>query len=212
MEFKEVIAARHSVRKFADKKVPREILEEMVAEAGLAPSSRNSRSSRFIIVEDPELIKAMSLMRDHGAAFLAGAPAAIVVLGDTDKADMWVDNASISTTYLMLSAVDRGLGSCWVHVNGRPRVSADPSLGTAEDYLLPLLAGLPVLGGEPVSRGSSPASGTAAPAGSPLAGSPSPVGSSLSGIASLPGGEPSLFAPGSPLRPLCVLALGYEAL
>lgn len=139
MEFKEVIARRHSVRKFTDQPVDRGIIDEMIAEAMTAPSSRNSRSTGFMIVEDKSVLEAISEMRESGSAFVKDAAAAIVVLGDAGKTDLWVDNASISTTYLMLSAVDKGLGSCWVHVNGRPRSKTDASKGMAEDYLRELL-------------------------------------------------------------------------
>ena len=139
MEFKEIIARRHSVRKFTDQPVEREIIDEMIAEAMTAPSSRNTRSTGFMIVEDKSLLEAISEMRESGSAFVKDAAAAIVVLGDAEKTDLWVDNASISTTFLMLSAVDKGLGSCWVHVNGRPRSKTDASKGMAEDYLRELL-------------------------------------------------------------------------
>lgn len=139
MEFKEVIASRHSVRKFTKKAIERQLLDDIVEDAMLAPSSRNSRSSGFMIVEDPDVLEAISTMRDHGSSLLAGAAAAIVVLGDADKTDLWLDNASISATYIMLSAADKGIGSCWVHVNGRPRVKDDPAQGTAEGYLRDLL-------------------------------------------------------------------------
>ncbi len=139
MEFKEIIARRHSVRKFTDQPVEREIIDEMIAEAMTAPSSRNTRSTGFMIVEDKSLLEAIAEMRESGSAFVKDAAAAIVVLGDAEKTDLWVDNASISTTFLMLSAVDKGLGSCWVHVNGRPRSKTDASKGMAEDYLRELL-------------------------------------------------------------------------
>lgn len=139
MEFKELIAARHSVRKFMDKTVDRALIDEIIEDAMTAPSSKNTRSTGYMVIDDKSTLEAISEMRSSGSSFVAGAPAAIVVLGDADKTDLWVDNASISTTYLMLSAVDRGLGSCWVHVNGRPRSKTDASLGTAEDYLRNLL-------------------------------------------------------------------------
>ena len=139
MEFKELIAARHSVRKFMDKAVDRALIDEIIEDAMTAPSSKNTRSTGYMVIDDKSTLEAISEMRSSGSSFVAGAPAAIVVLGDADKTELWVDNASISTTYLMLSAVDRGLGSCWVHVNGRPRSKTDASLGTAEDYLRNLL-------------------------------------------------------------------------
>ena len=139
MEYRNVLQARHSVRSFTDAPVDRELIDEMIDEAALAPSSRNSKSSGFIIVEDKSTLEAISTMRDHGSSLVKGAAAAIVVVGDTEKTDLWLDNAAISATYLLLSAADKGLGACWVHVNGRPRVKTDPSKGTAEDFLRELL-------------------------------------------------------------------------
>ena len=139
MEFKKVLAARHSVRKFQDREIERALLDEIVEEALLAPSSRGSRSSGFMIVEDKGVLEAMARIRDYGSGLLAGAGAAIVVLGDTTKTDLWLENAAISATYILLSATDKGLGSCWVHVNGRPQVKNDPLQGTAEECLRGLL-------------------------------------------------------------------------
>lgn len=139
MEYTEVIAARHSVRSFTGEPVDREIIDGMIEEANLAPSSRNSRSTGFMIIEDPSTIEALSEMRTSGSSFMAKAPAAIIVLGDADKTDLWVENCSISATYLMLSAVEKGLGSCWVHVNGRLRDKKDESKGYAEQYVRDLL-------------------------------------------------------------------------
>ena len=63
----------------------------------------------------------------------------MVVLGDTTKTDLWIENAAISATYIQLCATNLGLGSCWVHVNGRLRDHKDPSKGLAEDYVRDLL-------------------------------------------------------------------------
>lgn len=139
MEFRQLLEARHSVRRFTDQPIERCVIDEMVEEAGLAPSSKNSKSSGFMIIEDKSTLEAVSEMRDYGSGLIKGAAAAIVVLGNTEVTDLWLDNAAISATYLLLSAVDKGLGACWVHVNGRPRVKVDPSQGTAEGYLRELL-------------------------------------------------------------------------
>ena len=139
MNYQALIAARHSVRKFEDTPVRREILDTLVEDASLAPSAKNTKSTGFMIIQDASLLEAISHMRDFGSAFVAGAKAAIVVLGDPGKTDAWVENASISATYLMLSATDRGLGSCWVQVRERYQDKNAPEKGTAEDYLRELL-------------------------------------------------------------------------
>ena len=139
MEFLDVIDKRHSVRKFVDRPVEREILDALISVAQKAPSSRNCKSSAFMVVEDRDTLAAISEMRDSGSAFVKDAPAAIVVMGDETKTDLWVDNCAISATFLQLAATAMDLGSCWVHVNGRPRSKSDASLGDAETYLRELL-------------------------------------------------------------------------
>ena len=135
MEFKSLIAQRRSIRKYSDRPVPRDVMDRMLAEALTAPSARNTRTTRFLVVDDPALVARMADMRDYGAAFLKGVPAAVVVLGDTTTSDLWRENAAISATVLQLAAVDEGLGSCWVHVCGRPRRKDDPEGEQAADYL-----------------------------------------------------------------------------
>ena len=139
MDFKEVIETRPSVRACTGEAVPRFLLDELVEDALTAPSSKNCKSSGFMILEDPDLIAAVGQMRDGGSHFLSKAPAAIVVLGDSEKTDMWVENSAISATFIQLSAVAHGLGSCWVQVRGRDRALPDGSKQMAEDYLRNLL-------------------------------------------------------------------------
>lgn len=135
MEYSEVLAARHSVRRYTEEKINKAEIDAILEEARLAPSSKNSKSTSFLVIEDAGKLEEISKMRTFGSSFISDAPAAVVVLGDETKTDLWVDNASISATYVMLSATNRGIGSCWVHVNGRPHVKDDPSKGTAEEYL-----------------------------------------------------------------------------
>lgn len=139
MEFIEVIQKRHSVRKFTDEPVDRELIDAILDIARTAPSSKNCHSTAFMVVEDKDTLAAISEMRDRGSALLKGAAAAIVVMGDTSKSDIWVENASISATFIQLAATAMDLGSCWVHVRDRLRHSGAPSNGTAEEYLRGLL-------------------------------------------------------------------------
>lgn len=144
MEYKEILAKRRSVRKFSDRAVSRETVDRLLAAALSAPSSRNSRSTRLLVVDDPKLVARMAEMRDYGSGFMKNVPLAVVVLGDTERSDLWQVNASISATLLQLACVDEGLASCWVHVEGRPRRKDAPDGSTAADYLrefLPIPAG-----------------------------------------------------------------------
>ena len=139
MDFLEVIEKRHSVRKYSDRPVEKEVLDAIVKVAQTAPSSRNSKSSAFMIVEDRDTLDALSQMRDYGSALLSGAQAAIVVMGDESKTDLWVDNCAISATIIQLAVTAMELVSCWVHVNGRPCLKAEPEGRKAEEYVSELL-------------------------------------------------------------------------
>ena len=135
MEFKTLLEKRRSVRKYAPTAIPREVVDRLLGETLGAPSSRNSRSTRLLVVDDPEVVARMASMRDYGAAFMKGAPLVIVVLGDTTRSDLWRVNAAISATVLHLACVDEGLASCWVHIDGRSRLKEEPEGETAADYL-----------------------------------------------------------------------------
>lgn len=144
MEYREILAKRRSVRRFTDRNVPREVVDRILAEALTAPSARNTRSTRLLVVDDPALTARMADMRDYGSAFLKGAPLAIVVLGEEAKSDLWRENAAIVATLLQLAFVDEGMASCWVHVHGRPRRKDLPQGESAAAYLrsfLPIPAG-----------------------------------------------------------------------
>ena len=88
MDFLEVIEKRKSVRKYSERPVEKELLDAIVRVAQTAPSSRNSKSSAFMIVEDRDTLDALAQMRDYGSALISGAPAAIVVMGDDSKTDL----------------------------------------------------------------------------------------------------------------------------
>ena len=139
MDFLEVIEKRKSVRKYSEQPVERDLLDAIVRVAQTAPSSRNSKSSAFMIVEDRDMLDALSVRRDYGSGLLKGAPAAIVVLGDETKTDLWVDNCAISATFVQLAVTAMDLVSCWVHCNGRPRLKDVPEGDRAEDYVRELL-------------------------------------------------------------------------
>ena len=142
MEFKEIISRRRSTRKFLATTVEREKLQRILDAALVAPTSRNTRSTRFFVVQDKATLERMSQMRDYGSAFMKDAAAAIVVAGDRQTTDLWIDNCAIAATTIQLAVVDEGLASCWVHVNDRPCLKDELEGAKADDYLRSLL-GIP---------------------------------------------------------------------
>lgn len=139
MDFLQVIEKRKTFRRYSDRPVEREILDAIVRVAQTAPSSRNSKSTAFMIIEDRDTIDALSQMRDYGASPLKTAQAAILVMGDTTKTDLWVDNCAISATFIQLAVTAMDLVSCWIHINRRLVLKDEPEGRKSDDYVSELL-------------------------------------------------------------------------
>jgi nitroreductase len=78
---KEAIHQRRSVRKFLDKPVSREMVDEILEAARLAPSGGNRQPWRFIVVTDPsERAKLCKICWDQ--AFIEQAPVVFVCCAD----------------------------------------------------------------------------------------------------------------------------------
>lgn len=116
-----LIMKRRSIRKFKDEKLSVKQIQELVNAGLLAPTSRNNKAVELIVVDDADTILKLKDCRNMGTKGLQTAPCAIVVIGDSEKSDVWVEDASISASYMQLRAEDLGLGSVWIQM--RKRVS-----------------------------------------------------------------------------------------
>ncbi len=125
----DLLKKRRSIRKFEEKAVEREKIDQLLEIALRSPSSMSRNPWHFIVVEDSKKIDALSRVKAHGASFMKGASLAIVVAADPEKCDVWVEDCSIAAILLHLGACDLGLGSCWVQVRERQ----DKEGGAAEE-------------------------------------------------------------------------------
>ncbi len=125
MELIELLRLRRSKRRFSGKKVEPEKVDLLLKAGLLSPSSKSSTPWEFIAVDEPDLLTQLSVSKEHGAKLIAGAPLAIVVLGDTTESDVWVEDCSIASTIIQLEAEDLGLGSCWVQMRERKNVHGE---------------------------------------------------------------------------------------
>ena len=124
------IKERRSVRKFQDKKIPRDLIEEIVETARFAPSWKNTQIVRYIVIDDKEKIAELASDKcTYGFTYniktLAGA-AAIAVLTyvegvsgyekdgsfSTQKGDRWqMFDAGIAAQTFCLAAYEKGIGT-----------------------------------------------------------------------------------------------------
>jgi nitroreductase len=117
--FYDLVKSRRSIRKFQSKEVEKGKIDIILKSALLSPSSRSRRPWEFIAVTDKDLLKKLSMCREHSSSFLADAPLGIVVIADPEACDVWIEDASIASIIIQLAAQSLGLGSCWIQVRER---------------------------------------------------------------------------------------------
>lgn len=122
MELKDTIQQRYSVRSFSDKKVPLNLIHEMIEFANLAPSAGNLQARDFIIVDDTEIKKRISRAA-FDQNFIIEAPVNIVVCANLNRISSYgrrgrdlycIQDSAAAVEHILLLAVDNELGACWV--------------------------------------------------------------------------------------------------
>ena len=127
MDFKDLVQKRRSIRKFTDEEISSEQLQMILRAALMSPTSKGTRAWHFIVVDDKDMLEKMSNVREMGSQFVAGAAVAIVVLGDRDVTDAWVEDAALAAVTMQYQAAELGLGSCWCHIRNRFSAVQEPA-------------------------------------------------------------------------------------
>ena len=136
--FLELLKQRRTSRVFTDELIDKETVCNLMRAVLMSPSGRRINPWEFVLVEDKAMLKALSQCKEHGAGLIEGAAMAVVVIADTTKTDVWIEDCSIATIIMQLAAEEFGLGSCWVQM----RLRRDAEGNMAEDNVRALL-GIP---------------------------------------------------------------------
>ena len=131
----ELLRKRRSIRKYTDQSVEPEKIDILKEAILRSPSSRNIDPWEFIFVDDCKLLKQLSQSKPHGADFLEHAALGIVICADGDKSDTWIEDCSIASILVQMTAQSIGLGSCWIQIRNR---SYNENT-TSENYIKNLL-------------------------------------------------------------------------
>lgn len=118
----ETIRTRTSIRKF-DPSVPvsEETVEKILRAGMCAPSALNKQPWEFVVVREPELLKAIGEAMPFSRVG-NGAQAAIVVCGNLDNGipgrgkEFWIHDCSAASMNILLAAKALGLGAVWTGV------------------------------------------------------------------------------------------------
>ncbi len=116
----DLLYKRRSIRKFTEQAIEQDKLDRIMQAALLAPSSKSKYPCEFIVIDNKEINEKLSECKPHGASFLKSTPLSIVIAGDIEKSDVWVEDCSIAASYIQIQAEKEGLGSCWIQIRERP--------------------------------------------------------------------------------------------
>jgi FMN reductase [NAD(P)H] len=185
VDFREVLRRRRSIRAYADRPVPREVLERVTNAAVVwAPSGGFSQGLRLVVVTDPETRRriAVAAKEEELAAqgrprWKAAAPVHVVVLTreadyhqryqEPDKlkitggreiewpAPYWYVDAGAAAMILMLAAIDEGLDTAIFGVTDLPALRETLGLPADVLFVVVVTMGYPAAAPDEGSRGAS---------------------------------------------------------
>jgi len=168
-DFFELLKTRRSIRDFQDREVSLDLVQEIVKDTCMAPSSGNGQPWKFIIVNNREMIGKLSdeskknfvalIEKDPSSPlkkYEAGlrskefnvfynAPCLVYLVGAKEVRSLWIDCA-LAAGYFMFSAAARGLGTCWVNLGSEinnPDIRREIGLPDSCRIVAPMILGYP---------------------------------------------------------------------
>ena len=156
MDLIEGLKTRRSIRSYAEKEVPDQVIEELFDIVKWAPSAMNNQPWRFVVVKDRRKDLRGGL-RDALISFNKHITEAPVVLVAWYTPSRLVDKFQVSdvsnaVTYLLLAAHAKGLGTCWIGWFSEERVKKAVHLPKKAKVVALITLGYPEEVPEPKKR------------------------------------------------------------
>lgn len=132
---------RQSIRRYENRAVEEEKLEELLRAAMHAPTARNTQSWRFLVIRNRKALDEMTNLQPY-TGMMKTAPCAILVMGDrtaTDLDEYLYCDCSAAIENILIEAQNQGLSTCWCAVGPRKeRIDNFRQYYKLEDHLLPV--------------------------------------------------------------------------
>jgi len=168
-DYSELLRKRRSIRDYEDRDVPLETIKEMVKETCLAPSAGNGQPWRFIIIQNKDRIKRLSdecksnlvsdldknpdapqkkyetILKNPGFNIFYNAPCLVFITGEKNIRSLYID-CSLAAGYFMFSAIERGLGTCWIGLGTNiktPELLKETGIEKEHRIVAPIVVGYP---------------------------------------------------------------------
>ncbi len=159
MEFKEVIKARYSCKKYSSRQVEADKLEAILNAGRLAPTAKNLQEQHVYVVQSPEALAKVDMV----TPCRYGAPTVLVVAFDKNnvftypggKRDSGVEDATIVATHMILAAADEGVDSCWLNFLDPEKTAEVLGLPENEEVLMVMDLGYAAEGAGPLANHDS---------------------------------------------------------
>ncbi len=119
MVFLELAKARYSCKKYLDKPVERDKLENILEAGRLAPTAKNNQPQHIYVLESKESLA----LADQITPCRYGAPTVLAIAHDKNNVfeypggayNSGAEDAAIVATHIVLAAKAIGLDTCWLN-------------------------------------------------------------------------------------------------
>ena len=118
MESLQALKTRRSIRKYQNKKIPQNIINDIIHCAMYSPSAFDYQPWHFIIVDKKKIFEDILKVAAH-AEMIKEASYAVILCGDIkleENIGLLIQDISAATENLLLAAHSYGLGAVWVGI------------------------------------------------------------------------------------------------
>ncbi len=156
MEFKELIKARYSCKKYDGNQITDAQLQAVLEAGRLAPTAKNLQEQHIYVMQSEEALAVI----DEVTPCRYGAPTVLVVAFNAkdvyvypgEERDSGIEDASIVATHMLLAAKDAGLDSCWVNRFNPVELKEKLGLPEQEEILMLMDLGYAAEGAGPLAN------------------------------------------------------------
>jgi len=119
MDVRKAIQSRRSIRAYDSREVEEDKLVRVLDSGRLSPSAGNRQERRFIVIRDAKKRQSLSEAA-RNQRFVAQAPVVIAACSVETEYTMscgqlaYPIDTAIAVDHMTLSAVEEGLGTCWI--------------------------------------------------------------------------------------------------
>ena len=137
----ELAKKRFSVRKFSDRAIEQEKLEQILTVGNIAPTAKNLQPQRIYVLQSEEALSKL----DSLTHCRYGAKTVLLFTYDTDEewknpleegVHSGVEDVSIVATHMMLQATELGLCTCWCNYFSNSKLEEAFNIPQSEKLVL----------------------------------------------------------------------------